>query len=124
MRPILAIALLPLALAACGTDGNLGTDALWGSMTGGPGNAGMDAQDQKLAADARFQALERGQAGQAVSWTNPASQRSGQIVPGEPYKQGNSFCRTYTHTMYVTGQPQTSRGTACRQPDGTWSTIG
>ena len=53
MRSILAIALLPLGLAACGTGGNLGTDALWGSMTGNSGTAGMDAQDQQLAAEAQ-----------------------------------------------------------------------
>ena len=49
MRSILAIALLPLGLAACGTGGNLGTDALWGSMTGNSG-PGLDQQDQQLAA--------------------------------------------------------------------------
>lgn len=124
MRRFLIIALLPLALAACNTGGNLGTDALWGSVSGNGGNAGLDPQDKQLAAAAQQQALERGQAGQAIPWSNPANQHSGQIVPGEPYKQGNSFCRTYTHTMYTGGQPQTSRGTACRQPDGTWNTVG
>ena len=124
MRPILAIVLLPLVLAACGTDGNLGTDALWSSLTGDSGGGGMDAQDQQLAADAQHQALEFGQAGQVTSWTNPSNQHNGQFVPGTPYKQGNSFCRPFTHTFFVNGQPQTTNGTACRQPDGRWNTVG
>ncbi|MEM7192295.1 MAG: RT0821/Lpp0805 family surface protein [Pseudomonadota bacterium] len=123
MRPILAIAMLTLALAGCGTGGNLGTDALWGSMTGNSGPT-LDPQDQKLVADAKQKALEFGQAGQATSWTNPANQHNGQIVPGAPYKQGTSFCRPFTHTMYINGQPKTTNGTACRQADGRWNEVG
>ncbi len=124
MRRILAIALLPLMLAACGTGGNLGTDALWGSMSGNNGASTMDAQDQQLAAEAKQKALEFGQAGQATSWTNPANQHNGQFVPGTPYKKGTSFCRPFTHTMFIDGQPKTTNGTACRQPDGRWSQVG
>lgn len=124
MRCILAIALLPLMLAACGTGGNLGTDALWGSMSGNNGASAMDAQDQQLAAEAKQKALEFGQAGQATSWTNPANQHNGQFVPGTPYKKGTSFCRPFTHTMFIDGQPKTTNGTACRQPDGRWSQVG
>ncbi|HBF61359.1 MAG: hypothetical protein WBQ77_09725 [Methyloceanibacter sp.] len=124
MRRILAIALLPLMLAACGTGGNLGTDALWGSMSGNNGASAMDAQDQQLAAEAKQKALEFGQAGQATSWTNPANQHNGQFVPGTPYKKGTSFCRPFTHTMFIDGQPKTTNGTACRQPDGRWSQVG
>jgi len=67
---------------------------------------------------------EYGQAGAATPWDNPQTQHRGQIVPGKPYQQGSQFCRPYTHTIYISGQPQTARGTACRQPDGTWHTVG
>ena len=33
-------------------------------------------------------------------------------------------CRQYTHTVYIDGRPQTMRGTACRNPDGTWQAVG
>jgi surface antigen len=33
-------------------------------------------------------------------------------------------CRDYTHTIYVDDQPAVTRGTACRQTDGTWKAIG
>ena len=35
--------------------------------------------------------------------------------PASPTSQGSQFCRPYTHTIYIGGQPQTARGTACRR---------
>ena len=152
MRPVVAIALIPLVLAACGPGNKQGTGTILGAVAGGaagaaiggkdnriPGvaigamtggilgnliGADMDERDRQLAAAAQYRALEYGQPGQATDWDNPANQHRGQIVPGEPYKRGSSYCRPYSHTIYVDGQPQTGRGTACRQPDGTWSTVG
>jgi len=72
----------------------------------------------------RVDALERGQPGAPVSWRNPDSGRYGTIVPGPQYQQAGRNCRSYTHTIYVGGQPQTARGTACRNPDGTWTAVG
>jgi surface antigen len=152
LSPIIAIALVPLFLAACGPGNKQGTGTVVGAVAGGAvgaaiggkknrigglaigamaggllGNlvgADMDKRDRELAAAAQYQALERGNPGVATAWNNPANQHHGRIVPGKPYQQGNSFCRPYTHTIYVSGQPQTARGTACRGPDGTWKTVG
>jgi surface antigen len=33
-------------------------------------------------------------------------------------------CRSFTHTIYLDGRPETVRSTACRNPDGTWSSVG
>ena len=70
----------------------------------------------------QMDALERGPSG-AVSWKNPDSGRYGTIVliSGLPGAAGRN-CRSFT-TVYVTARPQTARGT-CRNPDGTWTTIG
>lgn len=152
LRPIIAIALVPLFLAACGPGNKQGTGTILGAVAGGaagaaiggsgnriPGvaigamaggilgnliGADMDERDAQLAAAAEYRALEYGQAGQATPWDNPSNQHRGQIVPGKPYQQGGSFCRPFTHTIYISGQAQTARGTACRQPDGTWRTVG
>ena len=152
LTPIIAIALVPLFLAACGPGNKQGTGTVVGAVAGGAagaaiggdnnriggvaigamaggilGNligAGMDSRDRELAAAAQYRALETGNPGVATTWNNPANQHRGQIVPGKPYQQGNSFCRPYTHTIYVSGEPQTARGTACRGPDGTWKTVG
>ncbi|MGV1015609.1 MAG: RT0821/Lpp0805 family surface protein, partial [Methyloceanibacter sp.] len=100
-----------------------GVGAVVGGIIGNEIGASLDERDRQLAAAAEYQALEYGQSGAPTPWDNPQSQRRGQIVPGKPYQQGSQFCRPYTHTIYISGQPQTSRGTACRQADGTWQTI-
>jgi surface antigen len=150
--PIVAIAVLAAVLAACGPGNKQGTGTIVGAVADGAagaaiagsknreggiiigavvggliGNqvgASMDAEDRRLALAAEYQALEYGQAGAPTPWDNPQTQHRGQIVPGKPYQQGAQFCRPYTHTIYIGGQPQTARGTACRQPDGTWQTVG
>lgn len=152
LAPIIAIAMLPALFAACGPGNKQGTGtivgaaggAVAGAAIGGSGSGrmvgagvgavvggilgneigrSMDQRDREMAAAAEYQALEYGNSGTPYPWDNPNSQHRGQIVPGKPYQQGNSHCRPYTHTIYIGGQPQTVRGTACRNPDGTWQTV-
>jgi surface antigen len=151
LAPIIAILILPAQLAACGPGNKQGTGTIVGAVAGGaagaaiggpknriPGiaigamaggilgnliGADLDERDRQLAAAAQYRALEYGQPGAPTAWNNPENQHRGQIVPGNPYQQGNTYCRPYTHTIYISGQPQTARGTACRQPDGTWQTV-
>jgi surface antigen len=60
-----------------------------------------------------------------VTWRNPDSGRYGDVVPGPAYPgSGGVTCRQYTETVYIDGKPQSARGTACRNPDGTWTTVG
>ncbi|MCJ7528650.1 MAG: RT0821/Lpp0805 family surface protein [Methyloceanibacter sp.] len=150
--PIIAMLMLPALLAACGPGNKQGTGTIVGAVAGGAAGAAiggsknripglaigavvgglvgnqigqsLDEQDRQMAAAAEYRALETGQAGAPVAWDNPQTQHRGQIVPGKPYQQGSQFCRPYTHTIYIGGQPQTARGTACRQADGTWQTVG
>ena len=150
--PIIAMLMLPVLLAACGPGNKQGTGTIVGAVAGGAAGAAigggknripglaigavvggivgnqigqsLDEQDRQMAAAAEYRALETGQAGAPVAWDNPQTQHRGQIVPGKPYQQGSQFCRPYTHTIYIGGQPQTARGTACRQADGTWQTVG
>ncbi|MEZ5874496.1 MAG: RT0821/Lpp0805 family surface protein [Hyphomicrobiales bacterium] len=152
LTQIIAIALVPLFLTACGPGNKQGTGTIVGAIAGGAAGAAiggkknraaglaigavtggilgnligadLDERDRQLAAAAEYRALEYGQAGSATPWNNPANQHRGQIVPGKPYQQNGTYCRPYTHTIYVSGQPQTARGTACRQADGTWNTVG
>ena len=49
--------------------------------------------------------------------------RYGEVVPSRPYKRNAMDCRDYTHKAYIDGRPQAMRGTACRNPDGTWSSV-
>jgi surface antigen len=152
LAPIIAVLILPGMLAACGPGNKQGTGTIVGAVAGGaagaaiggrknriPGiaigamaggilgnliGADMDERDRQLAEAAQYRALEQGQPGQPVPWNNPNNQHYGQVVPGKYYQQGGQYCRPYTHTIYVGGQPQTARGTACRAGDGTWHPVG
>ena len=47
----------------------------------------------------------------------------GSIVPGRPYKKGDQYCRTYTHTINRGGSPEIVKGVACREDNGTWRGV-
>ena len=148
-RLIALIAAAALALAGCSSNGNhedagLGIGAVTGGLLGstighGSGRVAatvigaviggvvgseigrsMDRQDRRLAEEAEYDALERGHSGRARVWRNERNGNYGEIVPYRPYRRGDYDCRDYTHTVYIDGRPQTMRGTACREPNGTW----
>lgn len=110
-----------------GNGGKLATTvagALVGGIIGSEIGRGLDERDRQLAQEAEYDALERGPSGVARQWRNPDNGRYGDVVPSKPYKRGAEDCRDYTHTIYIDGQPQRMRGTACRNPDGTWQNVG
>lgn len=116
------------AAIASGAGGSPLAGAVVGGLLGGLiGNrigASMDDEDKQRAYAAQMDALERSPSGAPVSWKNPDSGRYGTVVPGPAYQQAGRNCRSFTHTIYIDGTPQTARGTACRMPDGTWQSIG
>src|SRR5690349_11641614 len=119
-------ALLGAAVAGGGTGNRLAGAAIGGLLGGLIGNrigASLDDADRERAYAAQMDALERGPSGAPVSWKNPDSGRYGTVVPGPANAEAGRNCRSYTHTIYIDGKPQTARGTACRNPDGTWAPI-
>ncbi|MFI4971512.1 MAG: RT0821/Lpp0805 family surface protein, partial [Hyphomicrobiales bacterium] len=120
-------ALLGAAVAGGGTGNRLAGAAVGGLLGGLIGNrigAGLDDEDKQRAYAAQMDALERGPSGAPVSWKNPDSGRYGTVVPGPAYQDAGRNCRSFTHTIYIDGRPQTARGTACRNPDGNWIALG
>ena len=152
LAPIIAIVILPVLLAACGPGNKQGTGTIVGAVAGGAAGAaigGSEEPDSRRGhrrggrrhhrqsdrreprrggpphgGGGRISGARTGPARRGDAWSNPQSQHRGQIVPGKYYQQNGQYCRSYTHTIYIGGEPQTSRGTACRQPDGTWRTVG
>jgi surface antigen len=98
--------------------------AVVGGIVGSEIGRSMDRQDRFLAEQAERQALESGGSGQRTPWRNPDNGRYGEVVPGPAFKRGYQDCREFTHTVYIDGRSQAMRGTACRNPDGTWSNVG
>jgi len=150
--PLIAISLFAILLAACGPGQKAGSGAVVGAVAGGVignqfGSGGgravatavgavvggivgheigrsLDEADRRAAQEAEYRALEYGRAGSETPWRNPNSGHYGGVTPGQPYLAGNQHCRTYTHTIYIDGRPETMRGRACRQADGTWRNVG
>ena len=97
--------------------------AVVGGIVGSEIGKSLDANDRRAAAEAEYYALEKGQSGDGTPWRNPDSGRHGVIVPSAPYKLRDQNCRNYTHTIYIDGEPQIMKGTACRSNDGTWQKV-
>jgi surface antigen len=110
-----------------GSSGNRAAGTVIGAAVGGLiGNrigASLDAEDRRRAYAAQMQALEAGPSGAPVAWRNPDDGRYGNVVPGPAYQAHGATCRQYTETIFIDGNPQIARGTACRNPDGTWTAI-
>jgi surface antigen len=109
-----------------GTGGHIAGAAIGaglGALIGNRIGAAMDDEDRQRAYAAQMTALNDGNPGAPVSWRNPESGRYGTIVPGPYYEASGRRCRSYTHTIYIDGRPQTARGTACHNPDGTWTPL-
>lgn len=97
--------------------------AVAGGLIGMEVGRALDARDRRLAMEAEYRALENAQAGRPVSWRNETSGHYGEVVVGPGYQVNALDCRDYTHTVYIDGQPQVARGTACREADGTWRIV-
>ncbi|PWL19019.1 hypothetical protein DKP76_00075 [Falsochrobactrum shanghaiense] len=134
------IAFMALALAGCGTAGggkstglaSLGAfssssstqpnllEPLGNGLLGDVASQ-LSAGDRRKALEAEYRTLEYSPAGKAVSWSGSAA--SGDVMAAQPYQVGSQNCRQYTHTFVVSDVPQTARGTACRNTDGSWTPL-
>jgi surface antigen len=85
--------------------------------------AALTDRDRQRAYAAEMQALQHGEPGVPVGWHNRDSGHRGTVVPGPPYQENGQTCREFSHTVYVDATPQTARGTACRNADGSWSPV-
>jgi surface antigen len=119
-------AIIGASVAGGGTGSRVAGGLIGAALGGLIGNrigASLDDEDKRRAYAAEMDALERGPSGAPVAWKNPDSGRYGTVIPGPAYAQNGRNCRSFTHTIYIDGRPQTARGTACRNPDGTWTPL-
>ncbi|GAB1581409.1 hypothetical protein PPNSA23_13520 [Phyllobacterium phragmitis] len=94
--------------------------ALGNGLLGASANR-LDPASRKKALEAEYRALEYAPVGQVTNWKSGSG--SGDVVAAQPYQVGSQNCRQYTHTFTIDGAPQTMRGTACRNPDGSWTPL-
>lgn len=97
--------------------------AMNGGLIGGAIGSGLDDGDRRRGLAAEYQALEYTPSGQLVTWRNDSAGRYGEVVAAQPYRVGSQDCRQYNHTVFVDSRPQSARGTACRNSDGSWTPL-
>jgi len=100
-----------LAAAAAG--------ALLGAYLGGNVGRSMDATDRAMTQ----QTLEAAPTGQHTTWQNPDTGNRYDVTPTRTYQEAGRPCREYTTEAWIDGKRETVRGTACREPDGSWRAI-
>jgi surface antigen len=80
------------------------------------------AQDYGGSTDTLQGALENNRTNQASTWVNPDTGDSEAVVPVRTYENAQGGpCREFQRTIVIGGKKEQGYGTACRQPDGSWS---
>lgn len=97
----------------------LGT--LAGAWAGNSVGTSLDKADKLYAQRTAQDALEYNKTDQVSTWRNPNSGHSGTVTPVSTYRSDEGMdCREFETTIYVDNKQEVGKGTACRQPDGTW----
>lgn len=145
-----AVAIVVLPLAACGPNGSrqqsgtvigavaggiignqfgsgsgrafaTATGIVLGGLIGSEIGRDMDEADRKAAMEAEYRALEYDE---ESKWRNTESGHYGSIAPRKSYRREGRICREYEHRVYIDDEPEIMVGTACRQSDGSWKSVG
>jgi surface antigen len=103
--------------------GNPLLDALAGGLVGGAIGVGFSMGDRRAALEAEYKALEYTRSGGKVTWEGKTSGLHGEVTAGQPYQVGSQNCRQYSDTVYAGSVARTAKGTACRNPDGSWTPL-
>ncbi len=100
------------------------TPVVYGAFLDGAAASRLPDTDRTAALDAEDGALE---SGERRTWKGSRGVY-GFVVPGPSTSGGTAVagdasgaeCRSFTHTIYFAGRPQTGKGTGCRGADGSW----
>ena len=102
----------------------VGVGTLLGAILGSEVGKSLDRADRLAMQQATYDALEYGESGSPMTWTNPDTGNSGEVVPQPAVRQAdNRYCREFQETVTIAGEKQVAYGTACRMPDGTWQQV-
>jgi len=98
--------------------------ALGGAFAGGQLGKSLDDVDRMKANQTQQAVLDENKDGQSSTWNNPNTGHSGRVTPTNTKKASSGeYCREYEHEITVDGRKEVVKGTACRQPDGSWRVI-
>ena len=91
-----------------------------GVMIGGSVGRSMDDTDRLKARHS----LEYNRSNETSQWYNPDTGVDYSMTPTRTYQTGTGqYCREYTTDVIIGGRRETTYGTACRRPDGSWEVV-
>lgn len=97
---------------------------LLGGALGRSLGGSLDRGDMAYYNQTSQRALETGQPGQALPWSNPQTGHYGSVTPNNYYQNASGqYCREYNQKITVGNRTENGYGTACRQPDGSWQVV-
>ncbi len=85
--------------------------------------AELSRRERLEAVNAEYRALESAPAGEPVAWRDEKTGHGGTVTAAQPYRVGSQDCRPYSHVVNAGGSARSVRGTACRNPDGSWTLL-
>lgn len=98
--------------------------ALGGAFAGGQLGKSLDDVDRMKANQTQQTTLENNKDGVSSTWNNPNTGHTGRVTPTTTQRTASGeYCREYEHEITVDGRKEIVKGTACRQPDGSWRVI-
>jgi surface antigen len=100
-----------------------GIGAVLGALAGSEIGKQMDQQDLAY----HQQAWDRAYSAplnDSITWNNAENGHHGSVTPiREGHASGGGKCREFKQSIFIGGEAQTAVGTACQNPDGTWSIV-
>jgi surface antigen len=93
---------------------------LAGALAGGTIDRTMAPADQGCIG----RTLENTPNRQTNAWQNPDRNASYWVTPTKTYQRNGTSCRNFITQALIDGRKQRVSGTACRQPDGSWKSLG
>ena len=94
-----------------------------GGLIGNRIGAALDDEDRQRAYEAQMDALDGARPVHRYPGATPIPAATATSCRALSITFRGMRCRSYTHTVYIDGRPQIARGTACRNPDGTWTPV-
>ncbi|MEO8115683.1 MAG: RcnB family protein [Phenylobacterium sp.] len=95
-----------------------------GGVVGAALTKDLDCDDRSYAYKAYSQGFNSDRAGSRHQWRNPDNNHRGEVRIGNYYNDPRGFrCTDFTQVTTIQGRSQTTRGRACRQPDGSWAVV-
>ena len=98
---------------------NTRADELNKGVLGSEFGENLDRGNLKTALLGEFEALDKGQTGNAVTWQG-SNFVTGKITPQQVFEVGGARCRRYQHVILQGGKKRSAIGTACKDDEGSW----